>query len=80
MSTNDKLYRASMGKETSIKELESMIASNGALIHRVEQRERETVVFFSGRDESVERCHEALSQYGKVALNPVSAEELLRIP
>ena len=80
MSTNDELYRANLGQDVSIKELESLIGSRGALIHRVDQREGETVVFFSGKAESAEKCHQALSEYGKVTLNPVSADELLRLP
>jgi hypothetical protein len=63
MSTKDELYRANIGKDVSIKELESLIASSGALIQRVDQREGETVVFFSGKAEFAEKCHQALSEY-----------------
>ena len=80
MSTNDELYKASIAMDVSIKELESLIASNGALIQRVDQREGETVVFFSGRAEMAEKSHQALSEYGKVTLDLVSAEELVKLP
>jgi hypothetical protein len=80
MSADDRLYRANVGKDMNIKELESLIASSGALIHRVDRKERETVVFFSGEDEAAERCRESLSRYGKVALDSVGADELLKLP
>ena len=48
MSDNIQLYKANIGKEVDVKELETLIASSGALIQRVDQAEGRSVVFFSG--------------------------------
>ncbi len=74
------VYKADIGKEVDVKELESLIASNGAVIHRVDQSEGKTLVFFSGDKESLERCGESLSRYGKVAVDSSSVDELGKVP
>ena len=80
MSNNVGLYRATIDEALDIKDLESLLASTGALVHRVDQKEGQTVVYFSGEEESLKGSRKTLAERGKFTLDAVSEEELLKLP
>lgn len=80
MSDNIQLYKANIGKEVHVKELETLIASSGALIQRVDQAEGRSVVFFSGDKDAVDQYSTSLAQVGEVTIEPASQDDLLKLP
>ena len=80
MSADITLFKASIAQDVGVDELESLIAANGGVIHRIDQAEGTTAVFFSGDAESGERCGKSLARYGKVAVDPSSEDDLRKLP
>jgi hypothetical protein len=80
MSAKTTFYKASIDQEIGPPEVESLVASNGGLIYRLDQSHGATVVFFSGSKESAEGFRKALSQRGNVNISSTTQKELLKLP
>lgn len=80
MPVKTTFYKASIDLEMSLAEIESLVATKGGLIYRVDQGEGTTAVFFSGTKDSAEELRTALSQRGKVNMSSTTQKALLKLP
>jgi len=79
MSAKLNFHKASVDKEIALPELESLIGSSGGLIHRVDQSDGRTVVFFSGDKGAADAVRKSLSQRGKADVSPSTQKDVLKI-
>lgn len=80
MPADTTLYKASIDQEMRPPEVESLVATNGCVIYRIDQGHGTTVVFFAGSKHSADEVRKALSERGTVRISRTTQQEILKFP